>query len=277
MLQISRPWVSKLLSRAEELGVVEIRVNSSIGENRELSDQLRSKYGLAYASAVSDGDADNPAISAANYFMSQLKPDTVVSVGWGKSISRLIDNMPEIQISGVRIIPLAGSFGTSVETMPNYSAIQVASKLGGTAAPLHAPAFCTSDEEYKAMRSNPVFFDVLDQAERADVVLVGIGALDDTFRERTGIFTEEQVYELRSAGAVGDIVLNFINDKGEKIETETTRRIISADITKAARQAKNIIVFADGTDKVSAIRAALCGRFVTSLITSEETARELLK
>jgi len=277
ILQISRPWVSKLLSRAEELGVVEIRINSSIGENRELSDQLRNKYGLIYASAVSTKESDNPAMSAANYFMSQLKPDTVVGVGWGKSISQLIDNLPEMQFPDVRIIPLAGSFGTSVETMPNYSAIQVASKLGGTVVPLHAPAFCTSDEEYEAMRTNPFFLDVLNQAEQADVVLVGIGALDGAFRERTGMFTEEQVQELHSAGAVGDIVLNFIDSQGKKVETEITRRIISADITKAARQAKNIIVFADGIDKVSAIRAALRGGFATSLITSEETARELLK
>lgn len=275
MLQISRPWVSKLLARATELGIVEIRVNSSIGENRELSDQLRSQYGLDYASAVAAGDDnnDNLAVSGANYFLSRLKPDMIVGVGWGKSLSRMIANMPEIRIPGIRFVPMGGSFGTSIETMPNYIAIQIAEKTGGTTVPLHAPALCASDEEYEAITSNSAFSDVQKLADRADILLVGIGELE----RQNGILSADQVRDLQSAGAVGDIVLNFINSKGERVETEMTRRIISTDIVKASRQGKDIIVFADGIEKIRVIRAALEGKLITALITSEETACALLQ
>lgn len=277
MLQISRPWVSKLLTKATELGIVEIRVNSSIGENRKLSDQLRSRYGLDYASVIADGEDynDNLAISAVNYFLSRLKPDTVVGVGWGKSISRMIANMPEVRIPGSRIVPMGGSFGISIETMANYSAIQIAAKIGGTAVPLHAPALCSSAEEYEAIVSNPSVSNIRELGEQADVILVGIGNLENA--KKTGIFTEDQKKDLQSAGAVGDIVLNFIDNTGRKVETEMTRRIISMDIVKASRNGKEIIAFAEGIEKVSAIRAALEGKLITAFITSEQTARALLQ
>lgn len=276
-LQISRPWVSKLLTRATELGIVEIRVNSSIGENRELSDQLRSRFGLRYASAVAmrDEHTDSPAISAVNYFLSRLKPDMVVGVGWGKSISRMIANMPEIRIPGIRVVPMGGSFGTSIETMANYSAIQIAEKTGGTAIPLHAPALCASNEEYEAITSNMAFSDIEQLMGQAELALVGIGALEAT--RQTGIFTAEQLSDLESADALGDIVLNFVNSAGERVETDMTRRIIAADMEKIARSDKEIIAFAEGIEKVRVIRAALEGKLISSLITSEETAVALLQ
>lgn len=279
MLQVSRPWVSKLLTKAMELGIVEIRVNASVAENRELSDKIRLKYGLKYASAVADGGngMDNPAAAAANYFVSQLHSDTVVGIGWGNSVSRIIEEMPEIQIPNVKIVPIAGSFGISVETMPNYVAMQIAKKIGGTTVPLHAPAFCSSDEEYETMRNNPVFSSIIKQAERADIVLVGIGALDDSIIDRIGVFTKEQVSELQNAGAIGDIAMNFIDANGTSVETDTSRRIISADLGKLVQNAKEIIVYAEGKEKVRAIHAALVGGYVTSFITSEETALELLE
>ena len=278
MLHISRPWVSKLLTRAEEMGIVEIHVNASIYENQELSEQLRIKYGLKYACAVvtDNGDIDSAAAAAANYFLSQLQPDSTASVGWGKSITRVIANMPNVYLPDVKIVPMAGSFGTTIETMPNYSAIQIAQKLGGTSVPLHAPAMCTTQDAYQALYSNPMFYDVLVQSQQADVILAGIGILDDTLAQRTGIFTDTQVHDLSSAGAIADLALNFFDANGAKIETELTRRIICTDYLQAMQAAKNVIVYAEGAEKVPAIRAALEGKWLTSLITNAETAKSLL-
>ena len=279
MLQVSRPWVSKLLSKATELGLVEIRVNASMSENRELSDKLRLKYGLKYASVVEEeeGSYNNSAAAAANYFMSRLHSKTIVGAGWGNSVSRMISEMPEIQIPDVQIIPIAGSFGTSMEMMPNYTAIQIAEKIGGTSVPLHAPAFCSSDEEYEAIRLNKVFADIMEQAEQADVMVVGIGAMNKDLTDRMGIFTKEQIEELRKAGAVGDIALNYIDAEGKRVETSASKRIITTDISKTVKHGKEVIVYATGKEKVQAIRGALIGKYVSSLITSEETAIELLK
>ncbi len=50
-LSISRPWVSKLLSRAEDLGIVKIEINSPVTGNSQLEEALKEKYGLSYAAS----------------------------------------------------------------------------------------------------------------------------------------------------------------------------------------------------------------------------------
>ena len=279
ILQISRPWVSKLLARAEELGIVEIRVNSSVNEDTELSDWMRRKYGLEYAGVIREDDSgiDHAAVAAANYFLSRLHENVTVGISWGKSLSRVMDNLPDVHIEGLKVVPLAGSFGDSVEYLPNFNALHIADKTGGEALLLHVPAFCASEEEYEAIRSSTGCSEVLEQAERTDVALIGAGALEDSFLMRSGILSREQREELRSIGIVGDVSLNFINAKGERVDTDLTRRIICADVREIRKNAESVIVFAEGTQKVETIRAILEGHLCTALITSVDTARLLLE
>ena len=79
-LSISRPWVSKLLSRAEDLGIVKIEINSPVTGNSQLEEALKEKYGLSYAGVIStkDQNRDYVAQAAADYFISQLKPKDIV-------------------------------------------------------------------------------------------------------------------------------------------------------------------------------------------------------
>lgn len=93
-LSISRPWVSKLLSRAEDLGIVKIEINSPVTGNSQLEEALKEKYGLSYAGVIStkDQNRDYVAQAAADYFISQLKPKDIVGVGWGKPCPVLLKN-----------------------------------------------------------------------------------------------------------------------------------------------------------------------------------------
>ena len=94
-LHISRPWVSKLLSRAEELGIVKIEIESPISGNSQLEEQLCQKYNLTYASVIDSHDSsrDYVAMSAVNYFISQIKPNDIIGIGWGNAVSRFIKNL----------------------------------------------------------------------------------------------------------------------------------------------------------------------------------------
>lgn len=84
-LNISRPWVSKLLTRAEELGIVKIEIESPILGNTQLEQQLCDKYQLEYASVIDNSDTskDYLSMAAVNYFISQIKPTDVIGVARG--------------------------------------------------------------------------------------------------------------------------------------------------------------------------------------------------
>ena len=129
-LNISRPWVSKLLTRAEELGIVKIEIESPILGNTQLEQRLCDKYQLEYACVIDNSDTsrDYLSIAAVNYFISQIKPNDIIGVAWGNAISRFIRHIHPLKFTDIQIVPLAGSFGASFDTLPNYNVIQLADR-----------------------------------------------------------------------------------------------------------------------------------------------------
>ena len=81
--------------------------------------------------------------------------------------------------------------------------------------------------------------------------------------------------ELRDRGAVGDVCLRFFDQEGRLIDSSFNRRLlgISAD---QIRSTPRRVAVAGGKRKVEAIRAALRGKWVTTLITDLDVAQALL-
>ena len=55
-LNISRPWVSKLLARAEELGIVKIEVLSPFTNNTAMENALIKKYNMKYVGVIQSSE-----------------------------------------------------------------------------------------------------------------------------------------------------------------------------------------------------------------------------
>ncbi len=277
-LHISRPWVSKLLSRAEELGIVKIEIESPITGNAQLEEALCKKYGLTYASVIDNTDStrDYVAMSAVNYFISQIRPKDVISIGWGNAISRFIQNLHSMKFPDTQIVPLAGSFGATFEILPNYNAIRLADLTGGTAHLLHIPAFCSSQEEYQTLITNERTKELLILAEHADIIITGIGTFETSFLTRYEIMSQEEIQSLKDANAIGDIALQFLSKDGKAVDTDITRRLIKADIFHASKNSRLSIGIAEGVYKAEIIHTALSLNLVNAFFTNKETALSLL-
>lgn len=267
-LNISRPWVSKLLTRAEELGIVKIEIESPILGNTQLEQQLCDKYQLEYASVIDNSDTskDYLSMAAVNYFISQIKPTDVIGVAWGNAVSRFIRHIHPLKFSDIQIVPLAGSFGASFDTLPNYNVIQLANLTGGKSHLLHFPAFCSSKEEYETLSSNPKVQSTLNLAENPDIIITGIGTFETSFLTRHDILSADEVAQLKDAGAIGDISLQFLTSDSKLVETELTERIIHADIFKASKHARVSIGIAEGTYKKDIIHSALSLHLINSFL-----------
>lgn len=277
-LNVSRPWVSKLLSRALELGIVKITVDSPLSGDLALEEELQQKYGLEKVVVIDRDDAhkDYVAQAAANYFISVIKPDDTIAIGWGNAVSRFINELIPLQLPETNVVPLAGSFGTTFETLPNYSALKLAQKLQGNAGVLHAPAFCSSKEEYNALSQNENTQNVLHTAEHSDLVINGIGSFHSSFLTRHHILSEESISQLKQCDAVGDFALQFLSKDGTAIDTNLTKNLIKADIFKTAKHARCVIAIAEGLEKTEIIHAVLSSHLVTAFFTNKETALSLL-
>lgn len=276
-LNVSRPWVSKLLSRAEDLGIVKIEIVSPLSGNSELERNLCEKYGLQHAGVADKKDRDYVSLAAAQYFVSQLESNDVVGIGWGDAISRFLRELTPLHLPNVHTVPLAGSFGATKETLPNYHAIELARKLGGQPHLLHLPAFCGSQEEYDLLSESQMWNELRHMGEHADLAVVGIGTLFSSFLTRNQVLSEGEQKELAEAGAVGDVILHFLNEEGESVETELTKRLLRVDIAEVKKHARTVIAIAEGLEKLPVIRAALRCGLADSFFTDTETAEALLK
>ena len=275
-LNVSRPWVSKLLSRAEDLGIVKIEIVSPLSGNSELERNLCEKYGLQHAGVADKKDRDYVSLAAAQYFVSQLESNDVVGIGWGDAISRFLRELTPLHLPNVHTVPLAGSFGATKETLPNYHAIELARKLGGQPHLLHLPAFCGSQEEYDLLSESQMWNELRHMGEHADLAVVGIGTLFSSFLTRNQVLSEGEQKELAEAGAVGDVILHFLNEEGESVETELTKRLLRVDIAEVKKHARTVIAIAEGMEKLPVIRAALRRGLADSFFTDTETAEALL-
>ena len=276
-LNVSRPWVSKLLSRAEDLGIVKIEIVSPLSGNSELERNLCEKYGLQHAGVADKKDRDYVSLAAAQYFVSQLESNDVVGIGWGDAISRFLRELTPLHLPNVHTVPLAGSFGATKETLPNYHAIELARKLGGQPHLLHLPAFCGSQEEYDLLSESQMWNELRHMGEHADLAVVGIGTLFSSFLTRNQVLSEGEQKELAEAGAVGDVILHFLNEEGESVETELTKRLLRVDIAEVKKHARTVIAIAEGMEKLPVIRAALRRGLADSFFTDTETAEALLR
>ena len=276
-LNVSRPWVSKLLSRAEDLGIVKIEIVSPLSGNSELERKLCEKYGLQHAGVADKKDRDYVSLAAAQHFVAQLESNDVVGIGWGDAISRFLRELTPLHLPNVHTVPLAGSFGATKETLPNYHAIELARKLGGQPHLLHLPAFCGSQEEYDLLSESQMWNELRHMGEHADLAAVGIGTLFSSFLTRNQVLSEGEQKELAKAGAVGDVILHFLNEEGESVETELTKRLLRVDIAEVKKHARTVIAIAEGLEKLPVIRAALRCGLADSFFTDTETAEALLK
>jgi len=116
----------------------------------------------------------------------------------------------------------------------------------------------------------------LNMARLADYALVGVGEVG---RENTlsqmGYITLPEIEILAREGAVGNIMAQFFNIEGEKVNCELHRRIVSLSIEQL-RGLKKVIGVAGGNRKIRSVLDALHGKFINILITDESTARSLI-
>lgn len=278
-LHISRPWVSKLLNKAQEMGFVKISIDTPISGIPSIEERLKERYPVSLIRVVKAPDQNHNyvALSAANYFVSQVQNNDTIGIGWGNAISQFIQELTPLNTKNVKVIPMAGSFGATFETLPNYSAIELAKKINGEAQTLHAPAFCSSKEEYETLAASESVHTVLDQAVHADIAIAGIGSFAASFLTRYNILSQEEIHQLQEKEAAGDILLRFLNAKGKPVETEWTHHTIRADIFEVKKHARKIIALAWGTEKSQIIHTVLSAHLIDAFFTDEKTALDLLE
>src|SRR5437899_2604103 len=141
---------------------------------------------------------------------------------------------------------------------------------------LHAPLLVDSAQIRASMLQDRSIRASLDAAARSDLALVGIGNLEDSAPlVRYGHLSALDRRRLRKAGAIGDVCARFFTVEGEPVR-ELDDRLLAVD-WETLRKTRSVVAVAAGADKVEATLGALRGGVVSSLVTDEWTAEEILR
>jgi DNA-binding transcriptional regulator LsrR (DeoR family) len=287
LMGLSQASISRLLNSAKEAGIVRITVNIPNGVNSEIEEQVAQKFRLKDAIVVDCEDDQDEILlqreigSAAAYYVETIihNNDVVGISSWSGTLLALVDAMHQVPgRTGIQVVQILGGIGNpSAEVHANRLTGRFASLVNGTAHFLPAPGILGSEAALKVLLADQYVREATNLFNRVTIALVGIGDIEPSklLTLSGNVFSLEEQEELRSKGAVGDILLRFFDELGKPVKGPLSNRVVSMSLEQLTR-ANRAVAVAGGPRKFKAILGSLRGKWINVLVTDRRTAERLL-
>lgn len=277
-LSLSRMKIVKYLEKARNTGIVHFEVRPDGKKRINIEHTLIEKFSLkdAYVIPTLDSNIDESiAKAAAQYIENNIPSNCYINVGYGNTISRTINNLIFNLEKSISLVTLSGGvsyYTSSIAGMNKNDSTRCVPSIYVVPSPL----IVSSEEMAKAIWDEKSVKEIMSMTTLAYMTVVGIGAVNETatiFKDNK--ISHNELMLLKMNGAVGDILSQFYDKDGNKIQCDLHNRLISTDLD-ALKDMKNVIGVAGGQNKVHAIHGALIGGYLDVLITDECTAESLV-
>ena len=278
-LGVSRPLISRMLSEARELGIVEITIHEPGAREARLLERLRLTSSIRGGVLVEEGataDATNRLLSQGAMELLRQLGVRRLGVGWGYLIGQLVswlEENPQPSSTITDICPLVGNASIPARNYQSNENVRLmAQQMGATPHFLYLPALPESLEEKQVLCSTEVYRQIHQQWETLDTALVNIGdypsSPDFASLVRYGSLLQRQ-------RACGRMLIYYFNEDGFVIQSEQDFAIqIPIEILK---RCPNIIGVCSANTSAKALCGALKSGFFTHLVARSELIKTLLK
>jgi DNA-binding transcriptional regulator LsrR (DeoR family) len=282
---ISRIKVSRLLARAINEKIVQIRITEPENPFSEQEHQLEEKYQLdevIIAEARTDVEKEvieSIGIAGASYIAGNLQGDETIGITWGRALNSLINNLPSLNYPDLKVVQMLGGLGQPEAEFHGAELTRRMAQAFGTRPRLiHSPAILKTAELCDELKNDDQVKDTLQLAVHADIALVGIGWFDDNspIIKNKNILPGPDIMKLKELKAAGDISLRFFDGDGNFIHTDLDNRIVGLSTDEILSIPRRIGV-AGGKSKYNTVKAAITGKLINVLITDQHTALNLLQ
>jgi DNA-binding transcriptional regulator LsrR (DeoR family) len=286
LLQKSRPKVNRMLTSARNSGFISYSVEGDPQLLLELEACFMQRYCLKSCfitrspdSAENLSELGGEALIEAgvHQFQSLMLNLAIQTVGLGKgrTIRELSKRLSLPYSNDYTWVALQGCLGISHETNPFDIIEDLCGSLGGEGYLLPLAAIERSAQEAKRALQRHGISDVLNLAKSAKLKVLGVGAINNTphLSEIFGLEIHE-IARLKHAGAVGDILGNFIDKEGQIIVSADCPTALAIPLNELSSYRS--LVIAGGLQKTDILRAALKGGYITDLVTDIESAEHIL-
>lgn len=282
-LGVSQARVSRLLRQAEDLGIVRTVIAVPGGIQPELEEAVEKRYGVPEVHVIDDPDATDLAsrlgVAAASYLAeSGLLGAVVGFTSWSTTLQAMAHALEGPARPSARlVVEMLGDLGAPARQHAAARATQaMALALGAEPVFLRVPGVVSGPQQRALALSDAHVARALELLDRLDVAFVGVGppAVHSRLEAGDRYFTDDQLAQARSLGAVGQLNQRFLDAQGRSVPTPLDGLVVGSTLEQVRRAGRRVIV-AGGADKTAAIAAALAGGWADLLITDVGTARTL--
>ena len=281
---MTRSNISRLLKEARQIGIVQIQINHPIQENNSLAQEMIERFNLTDAHII-QVDHANQLLSklgraAGRVLLEHLAPGVVLGTAWGTAISATVDQL-EItnRIPDIKVVQLLGALGSRIQGYDGHGIVRrLEELLDAEGIYMNAPFFVDDGNTAELLLETSSIKETLNLAKQADIALLGVGSLDlsQCSYYLAGYVPKNEILQIQTTGAIGDVCGRFFNIHGEVTANEYQNQLIGITINDLVKIPIRIGV-AGGTAKIDPIIGALRAKLVNILITDSVTALEVLK
>lgn len=285
-LGISQARVSRLLRQAQDYGVVRTVLTVPEGLHPELEERIEEKYGVTEVHVV-EVPAPDEAVpyalgwAAARFFsVGTLMGPTMGFTSWSTTLQEMAGALDDVlPRSGVaHVVEMLGDLGPPASQHAAARSTQrLASVLGAEPVFLRTPGVVATPALREAALRNGHVQRALGLLDQLDVAFVGVGPpqLHSFLQAGGDFFGEDQLAQVQDLGAAGQLNQRYVDADGRPLATPLDELVVGVSLEQLAR-ARRRVVIAGGQSKYAAIRAALRGGWVDTLMTDLRAARYLI-
>lgn len=279
-LGLSRFKVARLLEEALAGGLVRIEVGAPGGLDTDLSTRLAARLGLRDCLVVDTAGRSVPEArrqlgrTSADYLAEVITVDDVLGLPWSREVYAMVQALTSLP--PVEVVQLCGA-----QQLPDDDAsavevvVQAARLAGGRGHVFYAPLIVDGDEAARAVRRQPTVADALAQARRVTRAVVGIGHWAPGTSSIYDAVTPPVREAVRAQGVVGEIAGVFFDADGAAVTPPLARCVVGLSDARL-RAIPRVCAVVLGAAKAPAVRAAVAGRLVDSLIIDSALGEALL-
>ena len=281
---ISQAKVSRMLLEAREKGMVEIKVVDYSPRNSKLEEELVAKYGLTEVAVIKTIRNPQKILHYKNigYFAAPIidrlvRANSMICVAAGRHIAYVVQELKKRPLSGISILQTMGSVWPTVN---EYDAAEIGRKLAeiyeGRFYQLQTPAIASSPQEREIFVKHSQIKSVLAMMNKITLAIIGIGVPEDSVFLDGNFLKYQDIGELKKKGVVGEICGIFYDENGKECDTPYKDCVIGISLEQL-KNTPSVVAVTSGENRVPAIKGAIKGGYIKTLITDDETAEKLLE
>ncbi len=290
-LDVSSAKAHRLISQAQKAGLVRVFIEGVPAECVELEEFIIDRFGLescTVAPALGEPEEgrdplssfDAVGVAAARRLHNLLKADEplTIGVGKGRSLAAMVRNLPHTRRPDLKFVAVSGSLTRNLSANPYDVVHNLVERTEGEGYFLPVPYIASSIREKELLQAQQSVQEMLQLARKADVYIIGVGAIGDEalihahIRE-VRMVDETEWRELRQKGAVCDIMGSFIDQHGAPVKTDLNKQALG--LGPDDLRGRKVIAVVGGGGKGAAVLAALRSNVITDLVICEDTAQRL--